>query len=48
MYQYKCTFRVNGNRTEQIVSANTAYDARQIIEAQYSGAKLIFFYAERI
>ena len=42
MNRYKVRFLVNGMQTEQIVSAIGDYQARKMIEAQYSGAKIIF------
>lgn len=41
MLQWKCTFYVNGRRTEQIVSAVSSYEAKKNIEAQYSGSKIL-------
>lgn len=37
MKQFKCVFRVNGVRTEQVVSAWNSADAKKLIEAQYCG-----------
>ena len=42
MHQYKITFSVDGRRTEQIVSANSTYDAKRLIEAQYPNCKINF------
>ena len=42
MNRYKCVFMVNGTRTEQIVNANTAFEARKLVEAQYGGAKIVW------
>ena len=40
--QWVVYFRVNGRRTEQTVSANSSYDAKKIIEAQFAGQKITF------
>lgn len=39
---YRLTFTVNGKRTEQIVKANSLSDAKRMIQAQYSGARIRF------
>jgi hypothetical protein len=47
MQQWKISFSVNGHRSEQIVSANSSFDAKKIIEAQYSGQKITFWSASK-
>lgn len=42
MNTYRLTFTVNGKRTEQIVKANSTNDARNLIKAQYQGARINF------
>lgn len=48
LHKYKCTFYVNGVRTEQVVSAVSQIDARKIIEAQYSNCRISQFISKRI
>ena len=48
MNRYKVKFLLNNMQTEQIVSAPTDYQARKIIEAQYSGAKINFICVTRL
>lgn len=48
MFQWKCAFNVNGKRTEQIVNAYNSTDARKLIEAQYSGAKITWINVLRV
>lgn len=48
MSEYKVTFSVNGRRTETIVRAGSSTDAKRIVEAQYSGAKLTNVQVTRI
>lgn len=40
MLQCRCTFLVNGRRTEQIVSAYNPHEARQIILSMYGSANV--------
>ena len=40
MPQWKVEFRVDGRRSEIIVSAYTSFDARKIVESQYSGSRV--------
>ncbi len=40
MKQYEVVFRVDGRRTETVVSAYTRSDAEKLVEAQYSGSKV--------
>ena len=42
MVSYKITFRVNGNRTEEIITAISSSEAKNIIRAKYAGAKIQF------
>lgn len=42
MNTYRLTFTVNGKRTEQIVRAYSMTEARNIIKAQYQGARINF------
>ena len=48
MPQFKCDFSVNGKRTQQIVSANSSFDAKKLIEAQYSNCKITWWSCTRI
>ncbi len=48
MYSYRVVFTVNGRRTETIVRANSSTDARRIVEAQYSGARLNIINVTRV
>lgn len=41
-------FSVNGVRTQQIVQARTPSDAKRLIQAQYSGARIALWYVTRI
>lgn len=43
MKQWIVDFSVNNRRSKQIVSANTSFDAKKLIESQYSGQKVVFF-----
>lgn len=45
--QWKVVFTVNGRRSETIVSADTSYDARKLVEAQYAGQRVIFISVNR-
>lgn len=47
MPQWKVVFTVNGRRSETIVSADTSYDARELVEAQYAGQRVIFISVNR-
>lgn len=47
MPQWKVVFTVNGRRSETIVSAYTSYDARELVEAQYAGQRVIFIIVDR-
>ena len=47
MPQWKVVFRVNGTRSETIVSAYTSYDAKKLVEAQYFGQKVSFITVTR-
>ncbi|MBR2152115.1 MAG: hypothetical protein IJ944_02375 [Clostridia bacterium] len=40
MRQFEVTFMLNGHMVKEIVAANGAYYARQIIEARYKGNRL--------
>ncbi len=48
MYRYKCVFYVNGIRTETIVNASSWDQAKKLVEAQYSSAKITSFNATRL
>ena len=37
MHQYKVEFRVDGHRTETVVSAHGMSEARKLVEAMYNG-----------
>lgn len=43
MKQWKIVFHINGRRFETIISANSHMDARRLLEAQYSGSKVVIF-----
>lgn len=43
MYSFRCVFSVNGVRTEQIISARTAFDARKLVEASFPGARIVWW-----
>ena len=40
MREYKVVFYVNNIRTEAVVLARSTSEARKLVEAQYSGAKV--------
>ena len=42
MNNYKVVVYVNGKRSEVTVSARTISDAKEIVKAQFAGAKLSF------
>lgn len=46
--QYKCEFTVNGTRTSQIVSTRSAAEAKQLIERQYNGYKIVWWRWEKL
>lgn len=46
--KYKVSFSVDGRRTEQVVVANSSYDAKKLIEAQYPSSKIIFWSVTQI
>ena len=48
MNRYKVRFLLNGIQSEQIVGAPSDYHAKKMIEAQYSGAKIIFLGVTRL
>lgn len=41
--KYHAVFTVDGRRTVQDVSAFSIADAKKLIEAQYSGHKVVFY-----
>ena len=43
MAQYNVQFSIDGRRTHEIVSAYHTNDARKIIEARYTGAKIVIW-----
>lgn len=43
MRKYQVDFSVNGMRSSQIVSADTAMAARRIVEMQYTNCRLVFW-----
>lgn len=45
--QWKVVFTVNGRRSETIVSANSSYDARKLVEAKYAGKRISFINVTR-
>lgn len=45
MRQYKCVFLVDNRRTEQIVTADSQFNARKLIEAQYTNSKITWLSA---
>lgn len=42
MKAFRLTFTVNGHRTEQIVKASSFTSAKDIVKAQYPGARIVF------
>ena len=48
MNKYKCVFTVDGRRTEQIITANTSFDAKKLIEAQYQNCRILWTSCIRI
>ena len=48
MYQYLVKFRVNGIRTETIVSAYSPIHARKLVQEMYDGSKIMFINIEKI
>ena len=44
MAQYNVQFSIDGRRTQEIVSAYNTNDARKIIEARYTGAKIVIMF----
>ncbi len=47
MPQWRCSFSVNGKKTEMIVAANSSIDAKKLVEAQYAGAKITWWSCTR-
>ena len=47
MPQWKVVFTVNGRRSDTIVSANSSYDARKLVEAQYAVQRVSFINVTR-
>lgn len=45
MKTYKLVFTVNGKRTETLITASSLDDAKRIVRAQYSGARISFISA---
>ena len=43
MAQYNVQFSIDGRRTQENVSAYNTNDARKIIEARYTGAKIVIW-----
>lgn len=48
MNTYEFKLMVNNVRTEEIVKANSSFDARKLIEARYPGAKINFITYKQI
>lgn len=46
--QFKVKYTVNGRGAESVVSAMSAFDARQLIEAQYPGSRVIIYNVTQI
>ena len=42
MVSYKITYKVNGNRTEEIITAISPSAAKNIVRVNYAGAKIQF------
>lgn len=40
MNNYEINCSINGKRTVQVVAANTSHDAKELLKAQYPGAKI--------
>ncbi|MBR2742502.1 MAG: hypothetical protein IKD89_02840 [Clostridia bacterium] len=47
MQSFRIKFTVNGRVTEQIVSANSQYDAEKILKAQYPHSQIMIITASR-
>ena len=48
MNKYEISCSINGKRTAQVVTANTSHDARELLKAQYPGAKIMFIYTKQL
>lgn len=48
MYTFKIKFRVDGRQTEQIVRAQSKFDAEKLIKAQYPNSKISFIATVKI
>ena len=46
--QFKCVFSANNQRITQIVTANSAMEAKRIIELQYRGLRLIWWECRKL
>ena len=46
--QFKCVFSANNQRITQIVTANSAMEAKKIIELQYRGLRMIWWECRKI
>ena len=46
--QFKCVFSANNQRITQIVTANSAMEAKKIIELQYRGLRLIWWECRKL
>lgn len=47
MKSFRITFTINGQRTEQIVRANTLSEVQRLIKMQYSGKNINFISTDR-
>ena len=45
---FKCVFSANNQRITQIVTANSAMEAKKIIELQYRSFRLIWWECRRL
>ncbi len=48
MNNYEINCIINGKRTVQIVTAHTSHDARELLKAQYPGAKIVFINTKQL
>ena len=46
-FKFEIEFSVNGKRTSSVVTARDSFDAKKLILAQYSDAKVMFYHIKK-
>ena len=44
---FRVSYRVNGRRTEETISAYSSFDAKKILEAKYPSTKIVIISTKR-